>query len=369
VGPGSVGAHCISGRDLRSRCGADRTSQRFDRASSGRHTPRCGNRLGTTSTTGALTVDQSITLDAVLIWTTNLAAFALACEFSAESRTHFLDAVLVFGCVVSVLALLTVFSSPPGEIVWWFQTGTGLPTLGPFVYRNQYAAFVEAILPLAILRAILDQRRALLWIVVSAVLFASVVAAASRTGVTLCLAEVLLIPLIALRQGRVARSTLARVMLGCLSAVVLLTAVAGWESVWKRLQEPDPYAQRAQFLRSSLAMVRDRPFTGFGLGTWSEAYPGYALFDDGFFANQAHNDWAQWAAEGGIPFFLLMLCVVCLTVRPALRSIWGLGVLVVFLHCLVDYPMQQRPALAAFFFTLVGCTSADRTRRLPTPLG
>jgi hypothetical protein len=30
------------------------------------------------------------------------------------------------------------------------------------------------------------------------------------------------------------------------------------------------------------------------------------------------------------------------------------GILTVFLHCLVDYPMQQRPALAAFFFGLAG---------------
>ena len=101
-------------------------------------------------------------------------------------------------------------------------------------------------------------------------------------------------------------------------------------------------------------MVRDRPLTGFGLGTWSEVYPGFARFDDGLFANQAHNDWAQWAAEGGIPFFLLMVGVVAGAVRPAFRSLWGLGLLAVFVHCFVDYPMQQRPALAAFFFALLG---------------
>jgi O-antigen ligase len=105
-------------------------------------------------------------------------------------------------------------------------------------------------------------------------------------------------------------------------------------------------------------MIRDRPLTGFGLGTWSEVYPGFARFDDGRFANQAHNDWAQWAAEGGLPFFLLMAVVVGLAVRPAYRSLWGLGLLAVFMHGFIDYPMQQRPALAAFFFALLGIVNA-----------
>ena len=70
-------------------------------------------------------------------------------------------------------------------------------------------------------------------------------------------------------------------------------------------------------------MVRDRPLAGFGLGTWSDAYPAYAHFDDGNFVNQAHNDWVQWAAEGGVPFFLIMLAIAALTVRPAIRSLWG----------------------------------------------
>ena len=36
--------------------------------------------------------------------------------------------------------------------------------------------------------------------------------------------------------------------------------------------------------------------------------PHYAIVDIGAYANQAHNDWLQWTAEGGIPFGLLTLC-------------------------------------------------------------
>src|SRR4029078_13478389 len=97
-------------------------------------------------------------------------------------------------------------------------------------------------------------------------------------------------------------------------------------------------------------MIAERPLTGFGLGTWPSVYPGYALFDDGTFVNQAHNDWMQWAVEGGMPFFLILLAVAAWSVRPAVQSLWGIGLCVVFLHSLIDYPMQQRPALEAYFF-------------------
>jgi len=306
------------------------------------------------------TVDRFKTLNEVLNWTVNLTVFALALELSADRRRReqFLSAVLWFGTALAAISMLTVFSSPSGVAFWIFNAGSDLRTLGPFVYYNQYAAFIEALLPLALVRAILDPRRRAIYCVIAALLLASVVAGGSRMGTILCLLEVVVIPLVALSQRLISPKTAARVLLLSLSTLVVLGAVAGWEVIWKRLQEPHPYSLRQDFLLSSLEMVRERPLTGFGLGTWSEVYPGFARFDDGLFANQAHNDWAQWAAEGGIPFFLLMVGVAKMAIRPAFRSLWGLGLLSVFLHCCIDYPMQQRPALAAFFFAMLGILMA-----------
>jgi len=262
------------------------------------------------------------------------------------------------------LAMLTLFSSPSGVIFWRVDVGTQTPTLGPFVYRNQYAAFVEAVLPLALARALLNRDRSILYIVLCAILFASVVAGGSRTGSVLCLAEILIMPVLARLRGLAASKAIIRVTFTTVAAVAAMTLVVGWEALWMRLQEPQAYALRANLLRSSIAMIAERPLRGFGLGTWSSVYPGYALFDDGSFVNQAHNDWAQWASEGGIPFLTLLLFTAAWAVRPAIRTLWGVGILVVFLHCLVDYPMQQRPALATFFFSILGVilTAGERDK-------
>jgi len=307
------------------------------------------------------TVYELKTWEAVLGWTINLIAFSLAMEYCANvwRRERFLRVILIFALALAITATFTGLTSPPGVVFWKFDLGTALATLGPFVYRNQYAAFVEAVLPLAIVRALLDRRRSLAYTAIAAMLFASVVAGGSRTGSILCFGEIIVTPVLAFSNKLISGRSLMRGLAGCLAAIILLTAIVGWETIWNRLQEPNPYALRADLVRSSFEMIRDRPWMGFGLGTWSTAYPAYAHFDDGKFVNQAHNDWIQWAVEGGAPFLLIMLAIVALIARPAVRSTWGVGILAVFVHCLVDYPMQQRPALAAFFFAMAGAIAAN----------
>jgi hypothetical protein len=111
------------------------------------------------------------------------------------------------------------------------------------------------------------------------------------------------------------------------------------------------------------------------MGNWPLAYPAYATFDDGLFANQAHNDWAQWAVEGGLPFAFLMLSVAVWSFPRALRAGWGTGICAVFLQCFVDYPIQ-RMGVAVIFFTLLAALTygdegspraAERKRRSSGP--
>ena len=137
-------------------------------------------------------------------------------------------------------------------------------------------------------------------------------------------------------------------------------AVVGCQSLLSRFAGTAGDALRWDALRASVRMVRDHPWAGSGLGTWPSMYPRYAGFDSGLYMNQAHNDWAQWAAEGGLPFLLLMIFFAGTLMKPAFRSIYGVGIGAFLLHALLDYPMQQRPALAAWFFLVAGAVYAGR---------
>ena len=301
---------------------------------------------GLTQAAAGITIDDESTLESSLHWAANCAAFCLALRLAADRtvRQKFQTANLIFALLVAV-----------GAVIAFFLTGS----LGPFVYRNQFAAFLEPALGLAIAAAIGDRTRPILWVFVAAALFASVVAAGSRAGSAICLALLIALPLLAYLRGVISGRSLARVTMVSAASACALVAVVGWQTIWERLQEPNPYSLRADLNRSSAAMVRERPLTGFGLGTWPAAYPGYALYDDGTFVNQAHDDWAQWAVEGGIPLFLTMLAVAAMLAPQALRSLWGMGLIAVFVHAAVDYPFEQRPALAAYFFALMGVLAAE----------
>ena len=65
-------------------------------------------------------------------------------QLEAGARERFLNAALWFTLALAVVAVFTLLTSPPGRAFWIFETGSGEPTYGPFVYRNQYASFVEA---------------------------------------------------------------------------------------------------------------------------------------------------------------------------------------------------------------------------------
>jgi O-antigen ligase len=296
---------------------------------------------------------------AVLDWTARLVVAFVAVQSlaRAELRDRFLRAVFLFGLVLGVVSVLQMFTSG-GRVFWRFESGFSSFVLGPFVYKNQFAAFLEPVLALAMVAALRNPARGVAHACATAVLFACAIASASRAGCVLCAALLIAIPATAAARGILSRRAMAQVMAIVALAAVLFTAVVGWDTLWKRLLQPDPLALRREMFQSSVDMVRGRPLFGFGLGTWSTAYPAYARFDNGTFVNQAHNDWVQWAAEGGVPFLGLMLAVVAMLVRPAADSLWGIGLLAVFVHCAFDYPMQQRPALAIFFFALAGALAA-----------
>src|SRR5215813_12562851 len=112
---------------------------------------------------------------------------------------------------------------------------------------------------------------------------------------------------------------------------VAFNPIVGYQYLWDRVRgEEDPYIIRRELLQSSIAMARDQPFHGFGLGSWPSAYKPYAIIDTGAAANHAHNEWAQWAAEGGVPACALMFGLLLLCAPSAVRSVWGLGVIAVF---------------------------------------
>jgi hypothetical protein len=56
----------------------------------------------------------------------------------------------------------------------------------------------------------------------------------------------------------------------------------------------------------------------------------------------------------------MLLWLAAMALPAAWRSVWGIGLVSVWVHCLVDYPLQQRPGIGAWFFVLLGVLAASQ---------
>jgi O-antigen ligase len=301
-------------------------------------------------------------------WTTVLAVFITGWVLFQDERMHrwFRTAMLWFGFLVAVLATLQSFTAG-GRVFWIFQTEGIERVMGPILYYNHYAAFIELALPLAIYGSMTRKRESLVYACMAAAMYASVIACASRAGLILTSIEIVAVGALLWLRGRTSGRAVGRSLARVVLLLAVFTVVVGWGRIWERIQTPDPFATRREFDISSVHMIAARPWFGFGLGTWPTVYPAYAIIDTGKFANRAHSDWLEWTADGGLPFGIAMVTLFLWCVRSASGSVWGIGVIAVFLHATEDYPFS-RPALAAWTVVMIALL-ATRKRHWGAALG
>jgi O-antigen ligase len=297
------------------------------------------------------------TREAVLRWGSLAGVFFLSqvVAQSAAARHKMLTIFLGFATTLAALCILQIFTSD-GSVLWLFPTGYP-DVYGTFPNANNFAQFIELALPIALSRVLHSGTKSWGYALCGGLLFASVVASASRAGTLLCAAELLVflgIGVARLRNQKPAlRSNPSGIILILVPVLALVLSLAvGWQHVVTRLEAKDPFTGRREFLISALDMAKHRPLTGFGLDTFPDVYPQFAIFDFPLFVNHAHNDWAEFAADGGIPFFLLILIPCAWAIPTAMRHPWGLGLIFVMLHACVDYPFP-RPAVSGWLFYLL----------------
>ncbi len=310
----------------------------------------------------AWSADRYETWSAALRWATLIATFFLASEALQDCgmRRRARTALAVFGAAMAVLATMQAYSSH-GAYLWLFPSGQA-EVFGPFQNKNNYAAFIELLLPLTLWEGLKQSPYRTVWLTLAGVMAASVVASGSRAGSALVVAEMPAVFAVAYLSGQFPRRRLAVAAIKMAVVAALCVAAVGWETLAGRLAIVDPFLYRREMLQSAIAMAKDRPWIGFGLGTFSTVYPAYATFDGGYFVNYAHNDWAQWAAEGGLPFLLLLAAIAAVSSFAAIRSGWGLGLVAVYLHAFVDFPMQ-RTGVAIWVFVVGAALATEHAQR------
>ncbi|MBV9266057.1 MAG: O-antigen ligase family protein [Acidobacteriaceae bacterium] len=287
----------------------------------------------------------------VLFWFTasSLVMFAAQVGSNKDRARWFRSAFVLFGSAICVLELLEQASRT--NRYFWFLPSKFPAVYGTFAYWNNFAEFIELFFPVTLWSALSKRRPDVPYIVLSAIQISAVIASGSRAGSALVILELIaVLSLLYLRNRN-------RAFLYASAATIVLAAVfiyaAGVSQVIEKLHQHDQLSVRRDINASTIAMIKARPLTGWGLNSFVAVYPMFARFDTGVYINRAHNDWLQWAAEGGVFFAVLMAAVLVWSFRPAVRSVWGIGVIVVCLHALVDYPFA-RCGVCGWYFALLG---------------
>jgi O-antigen ligase len=278
-------------------------------------------------------------------WLATLSAcltFWIARTVVAKGGLRTLVTSLAWVGVVFVLAAFAQ-SGAGTHLVYgfWQPHDAGARPFGPFINRNHAGTW--SVLALFLCFGCLQWRRAvsspsrgwswrarlvhaldgrsLILTLATLLLTVSVAAGASRSAMTALAAAALFVALVAPRQPYRGRSSLWTAAIA-LSAAFAVMAYADLDRLIARVDETRSLGlnQRVAIWRDTLRIVLDFPLAGVGAGNFAEAMRVYQTGDRTYFWNEAHNEYLQAAAEGGLLFVAPAIVALTALLRAGWRA-------------------------------------------------
>jgi O-antigen ligase len=315
-------------------------------------TPNAGAIVSRLSPTFAAGLDP---LHAVSVWPDDtrtafvlFASFALLLAgatslFSLTGSRRFVEGLTAFGAVLALIGLAQKSLSERSLYGLW-ELEIGRTPFGPFVNRNHFAGWMVMALPLtlALLVSGIDQgmrglkrgwRHRVLWfaspeanrlILVAAavvIMALSLMLTMSRSGITAFALSMVITGWFVARSGRSRSRQIAAT--ACVGLLVLIAVLwTGPDVVASRFAAADwgEFNNRKGAWIDAWGVARDFPIVGTGLNTYWAAELFYQRHEMAYFFAQAHNDYIQLAAEGGLLVTVPALVCLVLFVRDVRRA-------------------------------------------------
>ena len=285
-----------------------------------------------------LALEPRATVHAWLAAFCTIAAFWLARAVFARGGVRTVVTAVAWMAIGVVLVALAQ-SAAGSHLVYgfWRPYDTGARPLGPFINRNHFGTWSLLALTLcygcfewrratsspsrgwswrARLAHALDGRSMILALAV-VLLIVGVALGASRSTMVALAAAAGYVALAAPARDR-RRGSLRTMAIVVAGAVAFLAYVDAGQLL-TRIDETRQLglAQRAAIWRDTFGIIRDFPIAGVGAGNFPVAMRLYQTSDRTYFWNEAHNEYLQVAAEGGL---LLMIPAAVAVVALAISG-------------------------------------------------
>jgi len=264
---------------------------------------------------------------------------------SVTGSRRLVQALTAFGVV---LALIGIIQKPlyTGAIYGLWSLDIGRMPFGPFVNRNHFAGWMLMALPLtlALLSGGIHRgmrglkpgwRHKVLWfsspeasqlilLAAAAVIMAlSLMLTMSRSGIAAFMLSLVIMASFVVRASDTRSRRLAST--ACFVLLVIIVVVwSGPEVLASRFAAGDwgEFNNRRGAWTDAWSVVRDFPLSGTGLNTYWAAALFYQRHELDYFFAQAHNDYFQIAAEGGLLLILPVIACLAVFVRNVSRTMY-----------------------------------------------
>jgi O-antigen ligase len=225
--------------------------------------------------------------------------------------------ITIFGFLLAMFGLTQSFTTD-GTRVYWFRQLTQSTAFGPFINRHHFAGYMELAiaLPLGLLfSGAIESYKRPLFAFAAMIMGLALIMTNSRGGIISLAAEILFLVVVAgpgLRKGerqpraQRVKSALLRAGLafGLMAMLIGGTIAIGGSDVFTRLlgttNAEDPTTGRTHFWSVTMDVIKAYPMVGSGFGSFSVIYTRYDSRNGFYRLEQAHNDYLQTLADGGI---------------------------------------------------------------------
>ncbi|MEP7343527.1 MAG: O-antigen ligase family protein [Acidobacteriota bacterium] len=356
-------------------------------------TDESGNRFAVSMDIEAtrLTMEVMAVLLIALLLSANL--------FIDEARlSWFRNFIVLFGLALAIFGILQKLTWN-GKYYWLIEPSSPPPApFGSFVNHNHFAGYLEMIVPiplaLILVRAVTGEL-SLLYGFAAVMMSIAIFFSLSRGGMISLVAGVVFVIAFGIRKVSSGLDRMrqeagwASVVLPRLGAVVLIAATIGvgvwWvggEDVIDRARRSDLtgeapsntgketfFQSRGWIWRDTVTLIRDNWVTGVGLGAFETAYSLYSQHDGSVVVSQAHNDYLQIVADGGIAGGTIAVWFLVILFRDFARAFrsrdkmgigmalgCGGGMVAMLVHSLLDFNLQL-PSNALLFLALTAVIS------------
>lgn len=262
-----------------------------------------------------LTLDLLKTTDSLASLMALLCLFLLAVQMGRETRwAKLFFIVLATSSTLYALYGLCIFALGNTHILWFEKWAYQESLTATFVNRNAFAAYagLGLLATLCLMVGALQRhggklplRTLILGLSAAALLGTSLLLSSSRMG----LISVVL-GLVAFIACSIISRPLPRPLMLKVSFVVLIgclgLGVGAGSNVMARFNNSTLIAdERPEIWAATIALIQDKPLTGWGAGTFEAAFAAVRTGKTDFTYNHAHSTYLEKAAEWGIPLTVL----------------------------------------------------------------